>query len=151
MKYLSILGLLLAAAFFTCAGQPESDESYSFRMNSFILGSGVSTVEYTALQPEISASLRGRWIAYNQDNSRYSEIEFDEQGKITEAVYDNSSSRVMAVYQGQYSSQGTSLMISLDSGELFRYFFEINGSRLKLNRMTGSSDTVVPDRVDPQR
>jgi len=136
MKKYIFTGLLIivVAIFFGCWGQPESEYYPTAQSPSFILNGNFGSIEYELFEAINNQQLMGTWQAKNDRQNASSKIQFTEEGQFQEKVYSDLTSELLANYEGNYTATNNLLIVTLDSGESYRFTYTLSGDYLKISQ-----------------
>ena len=125
--------IFVVAVFLGCAGQPESSYDKSTQSSSFILNGNSKTVNYLLIDTNNGLQLAGTWQAKNNQWNASSKIRFSQDGKFQENVYSNLTSELLANYQGSYTATNNILIVTLNSGDSYRFTYKLSGDYLQIS------------------
>ena len=134
-KYIFIGFMILTVAmFFGCWGQPERESGSTTQSMSFILNGNFGSVEYELFEAISDQQLMGTWQAKNEQQNASSKIQFTEEGRFQENVYSDLTNELLATYQGSYTVTNNLLIVTLYSGESYRFTYTLSGDYLKISQ-----------------
>jgi hypothetical protein len=134
-KYIFIGILILAVAIlFGCFGQSINEYPYYTKSASFILNGNIGAVDYRLIETPANTDILGTWLARNDQVNTSSKIQFTEKGKFQEKVYNNLTSELLANYQGSYTATNNNLIVTLNSGDSYRFTYKLSGSYLQISQ-----------------
>jgi hypothetical protein len=134
-KYIFIGFMILTVAmFFGCWGQPERESGSTTQSMSFILNGNFGSVEYELFEAISDQQLMGTWQAKNEQQNAYSKIQFTEEGRFQENVYSDLTNELLATYEGSYTATNNLLIVSLSTGESYRFMYTLSGDYLKISQ-----------------
>lgn len=129
--------MLLVITFFVstgtiCPGQNCLD--YPYTTYSAFIGGTVQEIALMRIGNVQQNELIGLWQANMSEFKTYSQISFDENGQIQEKVYSELSSELLATYEGRYTATKNLLLVTLNSGESYRFFYTHSEDYLKISQ-----------------
>ena len=134
-KYIFIGFMILTVAmFFGCWGQPERESGSTTQSMSFILNGNFGSVEYELFEAISDQQLMGTWQAKNKQQNASSKIQFTEEGRFQENVYSDLTNELLATYEGSYTATNNLLIVSLSTGESYRFMYTLSGDYLKISQ-----------------
>jgi hypothetical protein len=134
-KYIFIGFLILAVSMlFGCCGQTENSYDKSTQSSSFILNGNSKTVNYLLIETNKGLHLAGNWQAENNQWNASSKIMFSQDGKFQEKIYSNLTSELLASYQGSYTATNNILIVTLNSGDSYRFTYRLSGDYLQISQ-----------------
>jgi hypothetical protein len=134
-KYIFIGFMILTVAmFFGCWGQPERESGSTTQSMSFILNGNFGSVEYELFEAISDQQLMGTWQAKNEQQNASSKIQFTEEGRFQENVYSDLTNELLATYEGSYTATNNLLIVSLSTGESYRFMYTLSGDYLKISQ-----------------
>jgi hypothetical protein len=136
MKKYIFTGLLVivVAIFFGCWGMPESESGSTAQSSSFIMNGNTKTVDYLLIDANNGQQLTGIWQAKNNRQNASSKIQFTEDGRFQETVYSELTSELLDNYEGSYTATDGILIVTLNSGESYRFAYTLSGDYLKISQ-----------------
>ena len=134
-KYIFIGFMILTVAmFFGCWGQPERESGSTTQSMSFILNGNFGSVEYELFEAISDQQLMGTWQAKNDRQYASSKIQFTEEGQFQEKVYSDLTNELLATYEGRYTTTNNLLIVTLSTGESYRFMYTLSGDYLKISQ-----------------
>jgi hypothetical protein len=134
-KYIFIGFMILTVAmFFGCWGQPERESGSTTQSMSFILNGNFGSVEYELFEAISDQQLMGTWQAKNEQQNASSKIQFTEEGRFQENVYSDLTNELLATYEGSYTATNNLLIVTLSTGESYRFMYTLSGDYLKISQ-----------------
>jgi hypothetical protein len=134
-KYIFIGFMILTVAmFFGCWGQPERESGSTTQSMSFILNGNFGSVEYELFEAISDQQLMGTWQAKNEQQNASSKIQFTEEGRFQENVYSDLTNELLDTYEGSYTATNNLLIVSLSTGESYRFMYTLSGDYLKISQ-----------------
>jgi hypothetical protein len=136
MKKYIFTGLLIIVVvmFIGCPGQPESEYYSTTQSMSFILNGNFGSVEYELFEAISDQQLMGTWQAKNEKQNASSKIQFTEEGQFKEKVYSDLTNELLATYEGSYTTTNNLLIVTLSTGESYRFMYTLSGDYLKISQ-----------------